>query len=111
MLFMADHSRRHPNGHATWRHVMPHDRAGSGARAVAKRDRCDEQRVGAQKDILAHLSVMLARSIKITGDGSRPNIGEGADRGVASVAEVVHLHVRTKCGVLDFGKVADVLTG
>src|SRR3546814_7393717 len=53
---------------------------------------------------------MLGEAVVVAGDGAGPEIGAGADPGVADIGEVVGLGTRFDHRVLDLDEVADVGT-
>src|SRR5690349_3076620 len=55
--------------------------------------------------------ILLAVRLKIARDDSRRHIRTRANRGVADVAEVVHLHIITQRRVFYLGKITDMRAG
>ena len=100
--------RRYPDHGRAVGHIPGDHRSGAGARVVADADRCAQNRVAADKGPRPDVGLMLSRAVEVGGDGAGADVGVGADRGVADVAEVPDLDPRREARVLDLGEIADV---
>src|ERR1700722_15526420 len=92
------------------RYVFRDHRAGSDIGALADFDRRDQRRVRTDEGILADRRAMLVAAVVIAGDGAGADIGVGADKGVADIAQMIGLGAGFQHRLLDLDKVADART-
>src|SRR3954468_14584766 len=91
-------------------HVVGDHRAGAHHGTIANSHRRHQRRVGADKRTRADVSVVLAETVIVAGDGARPDVGPRADTGVADIAQVVDLGSGLDHRLLDLDEVADMDT-
>src|SRR6185437_11023493 len=112
VVFGAPHTGRHADGQAAGWHISRYDGARASSGSVPQRYRRDEHRIAADKNIISYVSmILLAVRLKIARDDPRRHIRARADRGVANIAEVVHLHIITQRRVFYLGKITDMCAG
>src|SRR5262249_13756936 len=92
-------------------HVAGDDRTRTRVRALADLDRRHEHRVRAGAGVLPDLGAVLLLAVVVRGDVPGPDVGAGADLGVAHIGEVRHLGALADLRVLHLDERADVRAG
>src|SRR4029077_13200400 len=66
-----------------------------------------QRRVRADEGVLANLGAVLGTAVVIAGDGASADIGVGADKSVADIAQMIGLGAGLQHRLLDLDEIAD----
>src|ERR1039458_4605090 len=105
---LESHLARSAQGQLVGRCVLGDGRAGADRGAIADLHWCHQHCARADECAVADLGAPLIGAVIVAGDRPGADVDLAADRGIADVAQVVHLAAGTDLAVLDLDEITQV---